>query len=351
MLKVCRNALLLLSLTAPLVAAEPPGVIGREFIYETAPYPECHASTLEETPEGLVAAWFGGTEEKDKDVGIWFSRHSAAGWSTPVEVVNGVQYKNVDGTEHRHPCWNPVLFQQPGGPLVLFFKVGPTPSTWWGEVMESADHGVTWSTPRRLPETIMGPVKNKAELLPSGVLLCPTSSEHDGWKVHFELTSDLGKTWTRTPAIEDPLNAGGIQPTILFHPGGKLQALCRSRTAKVIIDTWSEDGGRTWSPLAKTTLPHPNSGIDAVTLKDGRHLLVYNHTPKGRSPINLAVSNDGKMWKSAAVLEAEPGAEFSYPAIIQSADGLVHITYTWKRKKVEHLTVDPQKLQLSELPN
>lgn len=133
--------------------------------------------------------------------------------------------------------------------------------------------------------------------------------------------------------------------------GGKLQALCRSRTAKVIIDTWSEDGGRTWSPLAKTMLPHPNSGIDAVTLKDGRHLLVYNHTPKGRSPINLAVSNDGKTWKSAAVLEAEPGAEFSYPAIMQSADGLVHITYTWKRKKVEHLTIDPQKLQLSGLPN
>lgn len=349
MLKACWS-LLLAVVTLPALAAEPAGIVGREFIYETAPYPACHASTIVETPQGLVAAWFGGQYEKAKDVGIWFARMENGKWATPVEVANGIQYTGVDGTVHRHPCWNPVLHQQPDGPLVLFFKVGPSPDAWWGEVMQSEDHGVTWSTPRRLPETIMGPVKNKAILLTSGVLLCPTSSEHDGWKTHFEMTSDLGKTWTRTPAVEDPLDTGAIQPTLLAHPDGRLQALVRSRYAEAIIETFSADGGKTWSPLAKTSLPHPNSGIDAVTLKDGRHLLVYNHTPKGRSPINLAVSTDGKIWKSAAVLEEEPGGEFSYPAIIQTADGLVHITYTWKRKKIAHLTIDPSKLQLMDLP-
>lgn len=349
MLKACWS-LLLAVVALPALAAEPAGVVGREFLYETAPFPECHASTIAETPQGLVASWFGGQYEKAKDVGIWVSRLQNGKWTAPVEVANGIQYTSVDGAVHRHPCWNPVLHQQPGGPLVLFFKVGPSPDTWWGEVMQSEDHGVTWSTPRRLPETIMGPVKNKAILLKSGLLLCPTSSEHDGWKTHFEMTSDLGKTWTRTPAVEDPINAGAIQPTLLTHPDGRLQALARSRTAKAIVETFSSDGGQTWTPLSKTSLPHPNSGIDAVTLKDGRHLLVYNHTPKGRSPINLAVSNDGKTWKSAAVLEVEPGAEFSYPAIIQTADGLVHITYTWKRKKITHLTVDPSKLQLTDLP-
>ncbi len=89
-----------------------------------------------------------------------------------------------------------------------------------------------------------------------------------------------------------------------------------------------------------TALPNPNSGTDAVTLKDGRHLLVYNHTAKGRSPLNLAVSREGAAWEAALILESTVG-EYSYPAIIQTSDGLVHITYTWKRQKVKHVVVDP----------
>jgi predicted neuraminidase len=76
---------------------------------------------------------------------------------------------------------------------------------------------------------------------------------------------------------------------------------------------------------------------------DGRHLLVYNHTAKGRSPLNLALSDDGVNWKGVLVLEDEPKKEFSYPAIIQTSDGLVHITYTWKRQKVKHVVIDPSK--------
>jgi hypothetical protein len=87
-----------------------------------------------------------------------------------------------------------------------------------------------------------------------------------------------------------------------------------------------------------TELPNPNSGIDAVGLKDGRVLLVYNHTDKGRSPLNLAVSADGNEWNSFAALETDPG-EYSYPAIIQAADGSVHVTYTWNRKKIRHVRV------------
>ena len=81
-----------------------------------------------------------------------------------------------------------------------------------------------------------------------------------------------------------------------------------------------------------------------MTLADGRHLLIYNHTPKGRSPLNVAVSRDGVEWSAAAVLEHEPG-EFSYPAVIQSPDGLVHVTYTWKRKKLRHVVLDPRELK------
>ena len=103
-------------------------------------------------------------------------------------------------------------------------------------------------------------------------------------------------------------------------------------------------GAKTWGGMSLMELPNPNSGTDAVTLRDNRHLLVYNHTARGRSPLNLAVSQDGKTWQAALVLEDEPKAEFSYPAIIQTKDGLVHITYTWKRQRVKHAIIDPAKL-------
>jgi len=228
---------------------------------------------------------------------------------------------------------------------MLFYKVGPSPSTWWGMLISSADNGKTWSTPRRLAEGILGPIKNKPVQLGNGDLLCPTSTEHEGWRVHFERSSDLGETWTATPPVNDRKAISAIQPSILFHPGGKLQALGRTRQGK-IFEIWSDDGGRTWGKMTLTELPNPSAGTDAVTLKDGRHLLVYNHSPKSRSPLNVAVSQDGRKWFAAMVLEDDPAAPsgFSYPAVIQASDGLVHITYTWKRLRIKHTVVDPNKL-------
>ncbi|MCX7827572.1 MAG: exo-alpha-sialidase, partial [Verrucomicrobiae bacterium] len=172
-------------------------------------------------------------------------------------------------------------------------------------------------------------------------ILCPSSTESTDkpskWQVHFERTSDLGKTWTKVAPPASEMNA--IQPSILFHPGGKLQAIGRSRE-KRLFQTWSEDGGKTWSAVTPTDVPNPNSGTDAVTLRDGRHLLVYNPTERGRSPLALAVSRDGKSWRQVLVLEDEPKAEFSYPAIIQTNDGLVHITYTWKRQRIKNVVLD-----------
>ncbi len=335
-------------------AANDPAILTQEFIYEDAPFPSCHASTIVETADGLVAAWFGGTAEGKPDVEIWTSRHRDGKWSTPVSVANGVQ---PDGT--RHPCWNPVLFQPDHGPLMLFYKVGPSPQKWWGLVRTSSDQGATWGEPTLLPSGVLGPIRNKPIQLADGTILSPSSYEDpatDAWTIHFERSTDGGKTWTlHRPPPHPKISA--IQPSILRLGGDRLLAVGRTRENR-IFECRSTDAGRTWGDVQLGTLPNPNSGIDAVTLRDGRHLIVYNHVPGTpgqwggrRSPLNVAVSNDGHEWQAALVLENEKGREFSYPAVIQTRDGLVHITYTWQRKRVCHVVIDPEKLVLRSMPN
>jgi predicted neuraminidase len=313
-------------------------IIKSEFIYqpEDVKFPSCHASTITQTTDGLLAAWFGGTAEKNPDVGIWVSRYSAGKWARPEEAANGLR------DNQRFPCWNPVLFNA-RDEILLFYKVGPSPSEWWGELITSSDNGISWSPSHRLPEGITGPVKNKPVMLADGTLLCPSSTENDGWRVHMEMTADNGLTWERTP----PLNGkdiGAIQPSILVHDSGKLQIVCRSRQQQ-ILTAWSDDGGKNWSPLTPTSLPNPNSGIDAVTLKDGRFVLVYNHLKTGRNILNVAVSEDGMNWKAAVLLENDKkGTEYSYPAVIQTTDGMIHITYTWQRRLIKHVVINPRFL-------
>jgi predicted neuraminidase len=397
---------------AALGAASGPAVVVDEFIYEKAPYPSCHASTIVETDaHEYVAAWFGGTAERNPDVGIWVSRFDPAtkAWSPGVEVANGVQ---PDGT--RVPTWNPVLFQpRAGAALQLYYKVGPTPQTWWGMVRTSRDGGRTWSDARRLPDGILGPIKNKPVQLDDGTILAGSSAEvpkpltaadamsaftamaagvaltvvvtllycrflrerkvggwllalavwivglapfmwvvnklifqrPSEWRVHFESSSDGGETWAATMAANDGLKLAAIQPSLLFRGpmgGGRLQAVGRTRQRKVFtID--SNDGGKTWGKMSLLKVPNPNAGTDAVTLQDGRHLLVCNPVAKGRTPLVVDLSRNGREWTQVVVLEDQPG-EYSYPAVIQASDGLVHITYTWKRQRVKHVVLDPAKL-------
>ena len=341
---------LLTLLFSSALAADHPAVVQSEFLNEHAPYPECHASTIVETAPGqLVAAWFGGTKERNPDVGIWVARQENGRWLPAVEVANGIQ---ADGSK-REPTWNPVLFQPVGGPLVLFYKVGPSPSAWWGMMMTSPDGGKTWGTPQRLPEGILGPIKNKPVALADGAWISPTSSEgnKDGWLVHFEVSRDQGKTWEKIGPVKKGPGFDAIQPSILFHKDGALQALCRTKQG-VVAQTWSKDGGKTWSALTATELPNPNSGTDAVTLADGRQLIVYNHSAhrpeeaKGnRWPLDVAVSDDGLVWRRAVTLETEPRTSgYAYPAVIQAADGRIHITYTWGRQVIKHVVLDPKKL-------
>ena len=336
-----RAVLSVLILTLPgraVFAADGP-IVASEFVADDMPTPSCHATTIVESGGHLVAAWFGGKREGDPSVSIWVARHDGQHWGKPTEVANG----EWPADNKRYPCWNPVLFQPKAGPLMLFYKVGPKPSSWWGMLTTSTDNGATWSKPEKLPEGILGPIKNKPIELAGGTILCPTSTENDGWRVHVEWTRDGGHTWDKTGPLNDK-EISAIQPSFLRLSDRTLALVCRSKSSKVLFAT-SGDMGRTWSTVMPLDVPNPNSGIDAVTLADGRHLMVYNDTPKGRTPLNVGLSTDGKTWANVLALETDAG-EYSYPAVIQTADGKVHITYTWKRQKVRHVVLDPAKLKV-----
>ena len=322
-----------------------------EFLYDTAPIASCHAATIVETQRGLVAAFFGGTKEGHADVCIYVCRKVDARWTAPMEVANGLQ---PDGS--RHPCWNPVLFQPRGGPLMLFYKVGPNPSTWWGMLKTSEDDGQSWSDAMRLPEGILGPIKNKPVQLDDGQIISPSSIESKslGWRVYFERSADGGKTWSATEMVEQDPSIKAIQPSVLIHSPTKLQAIGRTKSGRM-FETWSNDAGQTWSKIALIDLPNCNSGTDAVTLHDGKHLLVYNDSAKEkiRVPLSVAISHDGRVWNKILDLEKEltyecgetmPGDpaqprpdQYSYPSVIQAANNAVQIVYTWKRLKVRHV--------------
>ena len=326
------------------------GIVTDEFIFEKAPYPECHAATIAETKQGLVAAWFGGTKERNPDVCIWVSRLVNGKWIEAINVANGIQNDTL-----RYACWNPVLYQVPNGDLFLYYKIGPSPAKWKGYQRVSKDGGISWSAQQALLDSILGPVKNKPVMLSNGNILSPSGTESGGAKIHFELSKDQCKTWVITGPANDGKTVKALQPTILVHKDGSIQALCRTQN-RAIYETLSKDNGATWSPLAQTSLPNNNSGIDGVTLKDGRSLLVYNHVlPPGklakgaRTPLNVAISKDGKTWYAALILEDSPISQYSYPSVIQTKDGLVHIVYTWRRQRIKHVVIDLNKLVLREI--
>ena len=312
------------------------------FVFDPAkaPTPACHAPTIVALADRLVVAWFGGTHEKNPDVGIWVAASrgldpGADDWQPPRQVADG------DG----QACWNPVLTETPDG-LLLFYKVGESPSKWRGAVLRSDDGGANWQPGRKLPPGLLGPIKNKPLALDNGDLLCPSSLEAQGWTCHFEL---LPRAWLAGAdgagpvrhEVPDPNGLSGIQPAIVRRGQG-FEAFVRTK-AGVVARTTSTDGAD-WSPLEVTSLPNPNSGIDATNLPDGRVVLAYNPaaTPKNRwgglrTPLALAVRERDGRWRQVHVLESAPG-EFSYPAVI-CANDTVHVAYTWQRRSIRYIGV------------
>ena len=391
-----------------------PAITEDEFLYEQASFPQCHAATIVETKKGdLVATYFGGKHERHPDVCIWVSikKKGQQEWSKPILAADGVfalgtAYAELAGitaestpasegpvcrgsasaNQRRKACWNPVITEMPNGELWLFFKVGLKVTDWTGWLCKSKDGGRTWSDKEPLPKGFLGPVKNKPEII-DGRLLCPSSTEDNGWKFHMEIYDIAKKEWKYVGPVKAELamrtedmkagsasvtaakedieapDAGGvatkdgrhpidcIQPSILKLKDGRLQVLMRTRNGK-IGTSFSSDNGDTWSNVTLLDVPNNQSGTDAVTLQDGRHVLIYNNfatlpgTKKGvRTPLSIAISSDGSHWHHALTLEDSPISQYSYPSIIQGKDGKLHAVYTWRRLRVAYKEIDLNKLK------
>jgi predicted neuraminidase len=308
------------------------------FIFENAPFPSAHASTVVELPNGdVLAAWFGGTAEGKPDVAIWFSLQAHGSWSAPSVLVR----------EPHVPCYNPVLFFTHDGRLWLYYKFGPSPSEWTAGRRWSDDDGKTWSAVEHLPAGLYGPIRAKPLVLPDGVVVSGSSVESYGsWAAWIERSTDNAKTWFRigpiTPSASAPAGPGEygiIQPTVIDLGNGKLRLYARS-TSQIgrICVSDSTDNGLTWTAARPLDVPNPNSGIDIVRLPDGRFVLAYNNTLVGRTPLNLAISRDGEHFQSFRTIASGPG-EYSYPALITARNGDLLLTYTWKRERIRFVRI------------
>lgn len=382
-------------------------IVHDEFVYSQTDFPQCHASSIVELKNGdLVATYFGGTKERNPDVCIWVN-HKPKGsdtWTAPMLVADGVfklgtpnaQIAGIDtacaGAEcgpivgintswkeaksnkprrdyYRKACWNPVLFEMPDGELWLFFKIGHVMNDWTGWVVKSRDGGQTWSEKEPLEKGFLGPVKNKPVIVDNR-LICPSSTENEGgWKFHFEILDLKTGQWKYVGPIERELcpltpdmAADGsllkdgtgkhklnpiycIQPSILKLSDGRLQAIGRTRNGR-LASTWSSDNGDSWTKVKLIDVPNNQSGTDAVTLRRGRHVLIYNDfgtipgTPKGpRNPLSIAVSDNGTDWSKVLTLEDSPIGDYSYPAIVEGRDGTLHCVYTWRRYRIAYKNI------------
>ncbi|NMO96423.1 sialidase family protein [Paenibacillus lemnae] len=321
----------------------------KQFIFEEPqPFRSCHASTVAVLANNnVLAAWFGGTYEKAKDVAIWMSVRTDGEWSIPQKAAD------EEGIAH----WNPVLHVH-DDEISLYYKVGHEIVDWYTRVIRSTDGGRTWTEPADLvPGDIggRGPVRNKPITLADGAILAPSSIERrdpllpgkEIWEAFVDISQDGGRTWKKSSSVPMDLESyvgadhwiakGLIQPTLWTTGLNSVHMLLRS-TEGSIFRSDSEDGGQSWSKAYPTGLPNNNCGIDAVQLEDGTLALVFNPvqgfaTDSPRTPLVLQFSRDnGESWGDEIVLENEPG-EYSYPAIVAKGRDM-YITYTWKRTRI-----------------
>ncbi len=314
-----------------------------------------HVGSICEVSDGnLGAVWYGGTREGAKDVAIFFSTKSSgknAPWSNPRIIVDRAS-ATKELNRYIRKVGNPVLFSGPDKRLWLIY-VSITVGGWSGSALNvkaSLNGGLSWSNSQRLT---LSPFFNISELvkgrpLPVSAAEGNENRDHFAVPIYHELLGYFPEIlWIAFSRTNDDIiyektrMAGGssfIQPSIAPLNTHTAQAFFRCISpVRQISTARTDDGGQTWSTPKFLDLPNPDSAVDALPLRQDRILMAYNDSPNNREILQLAVSNDrGINWVQIHTLENSPQEEFSYPYMIRGRNGLIHLVYTWKRKRIKH---------------
>lgn len=331
-------------------------IFEQQLIYDkinTGENPFAHCSNITQlNQDTLMAQWYSGKAEQSKNQSIWASKYkiSEKKWSNPKLICKTTEYPEGNGVLWKDPRTNT---------LFLFFATMWTHSfikksfgrgwhyckLFW---KTSNDDGETWSEKHVMHDDINYMYRNKPIILKSGRILLPMYQEMPT-KSFMAISDDFGKTFRFSKFIEDhprfPYKhnimggSGCSQPTIVETETGRIIALFRTTLHKKIFRAVSDDQGESWSYAEPINLPNPDSGIDMIRLKNGKMVLLFNNAVKGRHNLAIATSKDleGLEWEVIHTLEDSPKMTFSYPAIIQTTDGMIHATYTYARKTIKHI--------------
>ncbi len=351
----------------------------------------CHSSSIVECPNGdLLACWFQGSGERTADdVQVLGARRAkgVAAWGPVFQMADVPGFPDcnpvlfIDAQERLWLFWALVLANRWENVLLMYRRAedyaGPGAPNWsWQGVItlkpgdefaetiaeqfpkllydESmwAEYAPPYS--RMILEAANDPLKRQLGwmprihplTLPGGRILLPLYS--DGFNVSLAaISDDSGETWRASRPI---VGLGPIQPSFVRRQDGTIVAYMRDSgpLPKRALVAQSTDDGESWSIARDTDIPNPSSSLEVIALRDGRWVMIFNDSDRGRHILSLAMSDDeGETWKWKRTLEeAEPGkGSYSYPSLLQAMDGRLHATYTFNEKdgkSIKHVVLDPE---------
>ncbi|MFV0267766.1 MAG: exo-alpha-sialidase [Draconibacterium sp.] len=369
-------------------------IVKEELIF-TPQHEHSHGSSLVALPNGdLLSCWFQGSgERKSDDVRIMGARleKGKKQWSAPFLMADtpglpdcnpvlflnsknklflvwiAVQGNQWEGsilrtrttTDYNQPGapqwqWQDNILLKPGEEFVQEvsqkFQEMPPLHNGWAGYAPKYDNLIMEAAKNTVNRSIGWMTRIKPLVLENGRIVLPLYS--DGYNLSLcVISDDDGETWRPSKPI---VGRGPIQPALAQRKNGDIVAYMRDSgdaPARVHKST-SNDDGESWTYSVKTDIPNTAS-VELLTLADGRWAFVGNDINDGRYRVVLMLSDDeGENWKWKEYLESdakESGGSYSYPCLIQTSDGMLHITYSSRtgerEKSIKHLVVDAGKIK------